>query len=134
MDVTAALILLGLGFILCAWILVFRTGRFAQVAYDFFKNPISHYGSGLFSLLVGLAMIYFLVPAGETFYLHALSLMFIVSGLVALLLSTEDYGAILKFKIDTMVNYRYVVAGLLCGLTMVSLYFAFEAYRNSLVR
>ena len=134
MDVTAALILLGLWFILCAWILIFRPERLAQVACDFFKKPISRYGVGLFCLLVGLAMICFLDPAGGTFLLHALSLMFIVSGLVTLLLSTEDCGAILKFKLDTMVNYRYVVAGLLCGLTMVSFYFAFEAYRNSLVR
>jgi len=89
---------------------------------------------GLFYLLVGLAMICFLNPAGETFLLHALSLMFIVSGLVTLLLSTEDCGAMMKFKLDTMANYRYVVVGLLCGLTTVSFYFAFEAYLNSLVR
>ena len=131
---TTVLSLSGLGFLLWAWLILVKCDAVAHTTYLVLKKPVARYSVGFFSLSVGFAMLYLIEPPKETFYLHAIALMFIVSGLVTVILPTDDYNAIVKFKLDTMVNYRFMVGGLLIVVAIVAFYFSYEAYGTNLVR
>lgn len=123
-SLTTSLTLLGLGLTIGVVLLLTKTGAVANATYSLMSRPLAQYCGAVLSLTAGSLMLYLIDTTSDDFYLLVLALVMIVSGLVTAVLPQDDYKAILKFKLDTMVKYRFVVASLLSLLALFTFYFA----------